>query len=54
LLLLANIGFPITLNFFGEFQILIDLFGQYTEMVVLVFFTIIANVVYTLKLGFIM
>jgi len=54
LLLLANIGFPLTLNFFGEFQILLDLFGQYTELLALVFFVMIANIVYTLKLGSIM
>lgn len=54
LLLLANIGFPLTLNFFGEIQILFNLFGQYTELLLLIFIAIMANVVYTLKLGYIL
>lgn len=51
---MANIGFPLTLNFFGEIQILIDLFGTHTELLGLIFFVIMANVTYTLKLGLIM
>lgn len=53
LLLLANIGFPLTLNFLGEIQILMTLFGQDPSLVGLMLFVIIANIFYSLKLGFI-
>ncbi len=54
LLLLANIGFPFTLNFLGEIQILITVFGREPYLLGLIFFVIMANIFYSLKLGFIM
>lgn len=54
LLLLANVGFPLTLNFFGEFQVLIELLGQYPLLLIVVFPIIIANIGYTVKLGTLM
>lgn len=53
LLLLANIGFPLTLNFLGEIQILITLFGQQPGLLGLILFVIMTNIFYSLKLGFI-
>lgn len=51
LLLLANVGFPLTLNFFGELQILFSLLGSKTIILPFIFVVMIANVAYSLKLA---
>lgn len=53
-LLLANIGFPLTLNFFGELQILFGFLGTKTPILLFIFLVMINNIAYSLKLAGIM
>lgn len=51
LLLIVNIGFPLTLNFLAEIQILISIFGSNIWILLFLFIIIMSNIVYTVKLG---